>query len=142
MRRREMPMVCANPDLVVHVGSRLLFCAGALAAPYEAMGGVVQQAGKPYAPIYERALALAAERRGQTTPLARVLAIGDSMHTDIAGACRLGIDALFVTSGIHRDELHGVTADGREEALDRAAYAQFLEGAGCQPRAAITSLAW
>ena len=66
-----------------------------------------------------------------------MLAIGDAMRTDIKGACDQGIDALFVTSGIHRGELHAPAGP-----LDRSAYAQFLAGADCRPRAAIAELAW
>ncbi len=137
MRARDLVLISANPDLVVHVGERLVYCAGALAERYGESGGRVLQAGKPYPPIYDRALGLAQIIRGQTVERARVLAIGDAMRTDIKGACDQGIDALFVTSGIHRGELHAPAGP-----LDRSAYAQFLAGADCHPRAAITELAW
>jgi HAD superfamily hydrolase (TIGR01459 family) len=137
MLKRDLVMISANPDLVVHVGERLIYCAGALAERYAARGGRVLQAGKPYAPIYERALGLAEIIAGRSVERARVLAIGDAMRTDIKGACDQGIDALFVTSGIHRGELHQPQGP-----LDHSAYAQFLVGAGCRPRAAIAELAW
>ena len=137
MLARDLVLISANPDLVVHVGQKLIYCAGALAERYAGRGGKVLQAGKPYAPIYERALALAEILRGSRVERARVLAIGDAMRTDIKGACDRGIDALFVTSGIHRDELHRPPG-----ALDRAAYAQFLAVADCRPRAAIAELVW
>ena len=99
MLKRDMALISANPDLVVHVGERLIYCAGALAERYAERGGRVLQAGKPYAPIYKRALGMAETIRGRAVERARVLAIGDAMRTDIKGACDQGIDALFVTSG-------------------------------------------
>ena len=80
-----MPMICANPDIVIHRGETLIYCAGALARRYEELGGAVVYAGKPYPPIYDRALALAERARGAPVDRRRVLAIGDGMKTDIAG---------------------------------------------------------
>src|SRR4051812_39674573 len=94
-RERRLPLVCANPDIVVERGDRLIYCAGAVAELYRELGGEVVFYGKPHRPIYERAVALAAEQRGRPTPLARVLAIGDSVRTDLAGAHGFGIDCLF-----------------------------------------------
>jgi HAD superfamily hydrolase (TIGR01459 family) len=106
MALRRMTMICANPDIVIHRGETLIHCAGALAQRYEGLGGPVIYAGKPHAPIYDRALALAERARGAAIDRRQVLAIGDGMKTDIAGAARAGLDALFVTGGIHRS-LHG-----------------------------------
>lgn len=103
-RVRELPLVCANPDLVVHVGPDLLPCAGALGALYEQIGGEVFWAGKPFPIAYDTALAEAARLRDADVPPARVLAIGDSIRTDLAAAAGAGVDALFIFSGIHRDE--------------------------------------
>ena len=108
MAARGMTMICANPDIVIHRGETLIHCAGALARRYGEIGGKVIYAGKPHAPIYDRALALAERARGATIDKSRVLGIGDGMKTDIAGAARAGLDALFVTGGIHR-ALHGET---------------------------------
>ena len=108
---RAMPLVCANPDIVIHRGDTLVYCAGALARRYEELGGSVIYAGKPYGPIYRRALALAERSRGAPIDRRRVLAIGDGMKTDIAGAAGAGLDALLVTHGIHRAALHGETLD-------------------------------
>lgn len=108
MAIRGMTMICANPDIVIHRGETPVHCAGALARRYEKLGGSVVYAGKPHAPIYDRALALAERARGAPIEKRRVLAIGDGMKTDIAGATRAGLDALFVTGGIHRS-LHGET---------------------------------
>ena len=136
MRERKLDMICANPDLVVHVGEQLIFCAGSVAQAYEDRGGRVLQAGKPFAPIYERALSFAQKIRGAAVPHERILAIGDAMRTDIAGAVDFGVDALFVTRGIHREELHS------GDAIDVAAYRQFLEENPKHPMAAIPELVW
>ncbi|MBA3517958.1 MAG: TIGR01459 family HAD-type hydrolase [Rhizobiales bacterium] len=93
---RRLTMVCANPDLVVERGDRLLYCAGALARLYEELGGEAVLVGKPHAPIYRAARRLVAELGGAT-----ILAIGDGLPTDIRGACDNGLDVLFVTGGIH-----------------------------------------
>src|SRR6185437_3656880 len=85
LRARNLLMVCANPDLVVERGDRLIYCAGAIADLYGSLGGEVLYAGKPHRPIYEAALAKAAAARGQAPTLDRVLAIGDSVRTDLTG---------------------------------------------------------
>ncbi len=108
MLARGMAMICANPDIVIHRGDALIYCAGALARRYEDLGGSVTYAGKPYGPIYDRALALAERARGARIDKSRVLAIGDGMKTDIIGATRAELDVLFVTGGIHRS-LHKET---------------------------------
>jgi HAD superfamily hydrolase (TIGR01459 family) len=136
MRRRGLDLISANPDLVVHVGDQLIYCAGAIAQAYEERGGRVLQAGKPFSPIYERALAVAEKLRGAPVRRERILAIGDAMRTDVAGAIDFGVDALFVTKGIHREELHPASG------LDLAAYRQFLAESPSQPTAAIPELAW
>ena len=136
MHRRKLDFISANPDLVVHVGDKLIYCSGAIAERYEEAGGRVLQAGKPFRPIYERAVALAGQLRGGAPDLRRVLAIGDALRTDIQGACDFGIDALFVTSGIHRGDLHAAGA------LDEAALDRALAEAGVRPVAAIPELVW
>lgn len=106
MRRRNLFMVCANPDLVVERGDKLIPCAGALAAVYEDMGGSVYYAGKPHRPVYEEARAIAAKIAGRDTiPQDRILAIGDAIRTDIAGARSFGINAILIARGIHAHEL-------------------------------------
>jgi len=99
---RGVPMICANPDLVVHRGDRLIFCAGSLAALYAELGGHVSLAGKPHRPIYEVA------SRALPSPPRRTLCIGDGLFTDVKGAGDFGADCLFVTHGIHRNELAAV----------------------------------
>ncbi|MGK9052391.1 TIGR01459 family HAD-type hydrolase [Neorhizobium petrolearium] len=97
---RDVPLICANPDLVVERGHRIIPCAGAVAAYYEELGGKTRVAGKPHRPIYEETLAAAREVRGDFT-MDRVLAIGDGMPTDVRGALAYGLDLLYISGGIH-----------------------------------------
>jgi HAD superfamily hydrolase (TIGR01459 family) len=94
---RKLPMICANPDRLVHVGDRIVLCPGTLAEMYEARGGEVVWLGKPYRTVYSMCL--------EAMGVRRVLALGDSMVTDIAGATAAGIDSGLIVSGIHREEL-------------------------------------
>lgn len=139
MRARNLELICANPDIVVEDGGMLFYCAGAIAERYAGAGGKVIQAGKPFAPIFTRALEIAWGPGTKTIDRARVLVIGDAMGTDIKGAHGQGFDSLFVTSGIHRQELHG-PAQG--SGLDAAAFRQFVEAADFAPTAAIPELVW
>ncbi len=102
-RGLERTMICANPDIQVHRGAKLIWCAGALAAEYEKLGGQVIYFGKPHPPVYDAALARLTAIRGGATEATRILAIGDGMRTDILGANRIGLDSLFITAGIHGD---------------------------------------
>jgi HAD superfamily hydrolase (TIGR01459 family) len=104
---RGLPLICANPDIVVQRGDKLIYCAGALAQLYESLGGQVIMAGKPFAPIYEMALGAAAVQLGRAPDPARVLCIGDGLPTDIRGANARGLDVLFVANGIHGAETVG-----------------------------------
>ena len=106
MLRRDLLMICANPDLLVERGDRIVPCAGAIGLAYEEIGGSVYYAGKPHRPIYERALAQAADLAGREIAKPRVLAIGDAIRTDIAGAAAFGIDSLLIARGIHAEELN------------------------------------
>jgi HAD superfamily hydrolase (TIGR01459 family) len=136
MRERTLPMICANPDVVVERGDTLVYCAGAIADLYAAAGGEVIFAGKPYRPIYEQALAIAQAARGAPVEPARVLAIGDSVRTDLKGAAAFGIDCLFVTAGIHADEL------GHRDDPDLSALTDIFAAAGTYPKAVMRRLAW
>lgn len=111
-RARDLEMLCANPDLVVRMGDRLIVCAGAVAAEYARLGGRVVMAGKPHAPIYRLAFAEVDARAGRVVDKARILAIGDGIGTDLAGANAERIDALFIASGVHGEKLR------RDGALD------------------------
>jgi HAD superfamily hydrolase (TIGR01459 family) len=130
---RKLSMICANPDHMVERGDRLVWCAGALASLYERQGGWVIYAGKPYAPIYELAAEIIAERAGRKLSRNEILAIGDGIHTDMAGATGFGLDAVFVASGLH------VGPGG--EGLDDVRLAELFEGRK-PPRAAMPALAW
>jgi HAD superfamily hydrolase (TIGR01459 family) len=136
MLARKLFMVCGNPDVVVERGSTLVYCAGAIADLYASMGGEVLYAGKPYRPIYDMALAKAESAAGRKIPLSRVLAVGDSVRTDLKGARTLGVDFLFVTSGIHAEEL------GSREQPDNAALTETFTAAGGAPTAVIRELRW
>ncbi|WP_242220908.1 TIGR01459 family HAD-type hydrolase [Shinella zoogloeoides] len=97
---RKLPFICANPDLIVERGHKLIPCAGALAQLYEDLGGATRIAGKPYRPIYEKSLAEARAVRGDFD-LSRVIAVGDGMPTDVRGAEAFGLDVLYISGGIH-----------------------------------------
>ncbi|HVY51589.1 MAG TPA: TIGR01459 family HAD-type hydrolase [Devosia sp.] len=103
--RRKLPLICANPDRVVEHGGRIIYCGGALADLYEAHGGLIRMAGKPYRQIYDEALRLAEGAAGRTLDRRRILAIGDSVRTDAIGAANAGLDLLFITGSIHAAEL-------------------------------------
>jgi HAD superfamily hydrolase (TIGR01450 family) len=101
LRSRNLPMICANPDLMVERGERLVWCAGALARDYGLLGGRTLIAGKPHRPIYEAALNAAGEGLGRGVAASDALAIGDGMLTDVKGATDNGIDVLYVSAGVH-----------------------------------------
>lgn len=132
-RQRDLPMVCANPDLVVHHLGRRAICAGAIAQRYEALGGTVRWHGKPFPGVYRNALRLL----GIADPK-RILAIGDSLRTDIAGANAAGIDAIVVAGGIHYEEFG--CSEGQMP--DPARIAAAATAAGAHPIAALDQLRW
>ena len=127
----RLPMICANPDHIVRWGDRLIYCAGALAAVYEEVGGQVIHAGKPHGPIYERAMSCAKAFVPDISK-SRILAIGDGLQTDILGANRFGIDAIYVAGegGIHSG------------ARDAEAIAKSLVDAKVHAVGAMVGLAW
>jgi HAD superfamily hydrolase (TIGR01459 family) len=134
---RALPFVCANPDLIVDVGSSRLLCAGSIAAEYERQGGVVFWAGKPHPSAYGTALHVAGVLRGRPLQLTRILGVGDAVRTDLAAARGLGIDALLIAGGIHDREL---LRDGR---IDRDSLAALFSLAETPPAvAAMMRLAW
>jgi HAD superfamily hydrolase (TIGR01459 family) len=134
---RGLVMICANPDRVVQRGDQLVYCGGALADLYEALGGAVVMAGKPHAPIYVLALDRAAAELGRPLARERVLSIGDGVATDLAGAAAQGLDALFIAHGIHAAEL--TLGEGP---LDPAQVGGFLAREGAAARFAMPALAW
>lgn len=133
---RRLPMICANPDIVVQKGDRLIYCGGALAQRYEQMGGEVIMAGKPHAPIYDLCLGEAQVLLGRPLDRARVLCIGDAVATDAKGANDQGLDVLFVASGIHGAETIG--PDG----VDALAVERLLAKDGARATFTIADLAW
>ncbi len=109
-RGYDLELLCANPDIVVQFGDKLIWCAGALARDYEAMDGRVVMAGKPCAPIYELAYRELAGAGARAVSRERILAIGDGLPTDIAGANAQKLDSIFIASGMHAESLW---SDGR-----------------------------
>ncbi len=126
-----VPMVCANPDIMVERGHQLIYCAGALAADYEARGGKVTYAGKPHAPIYERTLAEIARIRGRPVAKEDILCIGDGVETDLKGAHVAGLRSVFIASPIF-------VPDG----LDADVLAKLFSATPFTPVAALPALAW
>ncbi|MBV9511125.1 MAG: TIGR01459 family HAD-type hydrolase [Caulobacteraceae bacterium] len=135
--RRGLTMICANPDRVVQRGERLIYCGGALADLYAALGGPVLMAGKPYAPIYRLALAEAEALLDRPLDPARVLCIGDGVATDVKGANDQGLDCLFIAKGIH-----GAAALGEDGRLDAGRTAALLAREGVHAALAMADLAW
>lgn len=132
---RQVPMICGNPDKMVEKGDKLIPCAGALAERYEAMGQTVVYAGKPHRPIYDLALSKVGACLGHEPQRQDILAIGDGLHTDIAGAGLMGIDALYVASAVHAD----ISNDG---ALSQQSMRTLFRDTPRKPIAAIRRLAW
>lgn len=124
-RSRALPFLCANPDIVVQRGDRLVYCAGALARLYEAMGGEAVYYGKPHRVVFERARDIA--RR--SAQVSRPIVIGDGIETDIDGAHRAGLDALFIAGGIHAQD-------------DEQALAGLFREHGVGAVAAMRALRW
>ncbi|MGI9477702.1 MAG: TIGR01459 family HAD-type hydrolase [Hyphomicrobiaceae bacterium] len=134
LQRRNIAMLCANPDIRVERGDRIVYCAGALAEAYEKLGGDVVYAGKPHLPIYELALHMINDSRGEVVPKGRVIAIGDGLKTDIAGAAAAGLRSVFVASGLHVEGGRALSS----ELVDELFKDSPLE----RPVAAMQTLAW
>lgn len=134
-RTRALPMICANPDLKVERGEKLIYCAGAIAEAYAAIGGEVVYAGKPHKPIYDLAFAQVMARHGAAVPRHRIVAIGDGIRTDIAGAAAARIDSVFVASALH-------VAGGGGSHLDSELVDNLFTENGARPIAALNQLSW
>ena len=134
---RGLLMICANPDIVVQRGDKMIYCAGALAALYETLGGQVLMAGKPHAPIYGAAYAEAERLVGTPVPKARMLAIGDGLVTDVKGAANEGLPILFICGGIHAADT--LTPEGR---LQPDKLAALLTQADARADYALADLRW
>ncbi len=129
----NIPMICINPDKVVNVGAHTTLCPGALAEMYEGWGGRVTYYGKPHVPFYEQAWELTG-----CPDKARMIAVGDSLHTDIQGANSFGIDSLFNLSGIHRDE---VLCDQYRD-IHPEKLAALIDDQPHKPTAVLNGFAW
>ncbi|MBZ9920287.1 MULTISPECIES: TIGR01459 family HAD-type hydrolase [unclassified Mesorhizobium] len=134
LRARNLPFICANPDIMVERGERIIWCAGALARDYAQLGGRTLIAGKPYAPVYDVAMREVAEILGRPVERRQVLAIGDGMLTDIKGAADNGFDVLYVSGGIHARDY------GDASQPDPARLAAFLDRHAYHPVAVIPRL--
>ena len=128
---RRVPMICANPDIMVERGKQLIYCAGALAADYAAKDGKVVYAGKPHAPIYERTLREIARLKGRAVANDKILCIGDGVDTDLAGAHNAGFKSVFIASPIF-------VPDG----LNATVLADLFAQRPFAPVAAMPALAW
>ena len=128
---RGLTMLCANPDLVVHRGDRLLYCAGSLAEAYQALGGPVIYYGKPHLPVYESALTALGAILGRVP--GRPLAVGDGLLTDIKGANAAEIEALFIADGVHGEDIEPYSGEHLA-----ALFARF----GAKAGSATRKLAW
>lgn len=104
MRGRDLPMICANPDIKVERGRRQVYCAGAIAREYQQMGGRVALAGKPHQPIYDLARREAEAVLAKAVDAKHILAIGDGLLTDVKGAVNCGYDVLYISAGVHANE--------------------------------------
>lgn len=134
LRSRNLPFICANPDIMVERGTRLVWCAGALARDYGQLGGRMLIAGKPHRPIYEAAMKAVAEIRGQAVDKSRILAIGDGVLTDVKGAADYGTDVLYISGGVHAADY---STDGK---IDHVAMEKFLQKHGHAPVATLYAL--
>lgn len=132
----KLPFICANPDLVVEKGDKMLWCAGALARDYAAMGGETRIVGKPHKPIYDLAISRLAKLSGTPIERSRILAIGDGMPTDILGAKQNNLDVLYISAGIHSAEY------GDAENPDDDKLQQFLQLHDASPIAYLPRLCW
>jgi len=133
---RNLPLICANPDRVVEHGGRIIYCGGALADLYEAHGGRIRMAGKPYRQIYDEALRLAEAAAGRSLERTRILAIGDSVRTDAIGAANAGLDLMFITGSIHAHELDAFGSP------DPEAIRALVAPSGARLKGFMPRLAW
>jgi HAD superfamily hydrolase (TIGR01459 family) len=129
----SLPMLCANPDIVVDMGDKRLYCAGALAQMYEEMGGTALYFGKPHPPIYDLARRRLAEAGAPSDP--QILCIGDGISTDIQGGMAEALDTLFITGGLEADRFGPDV-----ENPDPARLTDWLEGKELSPTSAMGRL--
>jgi HAD superfamily hydrolase (TIGR01459 family) len=131
LKKRNLTFLCANPDIVVQRGGRLVYCAGALACAYEKVGGSCVYYGKPFRPVYDVALDVLKKAAGRE--ILRPLAVGDGIVTDIAGANAMDIEAVFIADGIHGEDIPELTPRAMKD---------FFESHHVTARAAMRGLVW
>ena len=136
LAEKDVPFICANPDLVVERGDRLIYCAGSLAKMYEELGGKTLVAGKPHAPIYNLAMQRLAQVNQGELARSDAIAIGDGMPTDVAGAISNGFDLLYISAGIHASS-YGPPDDPDQQALE-----EFLQANKAEATAWLPRLVW
>ena len=129
----ELPMICANPDYVVMRGGAMEICAGTIALAYEEIGGAVRYHGKPHAGIYRTCLGLFDGIAPE-----RILAVGDSVRTDVVGALAMDLQAVFIVSGIHKEKLMSAETG----AVDQDRLAALYRAEGGTPLAALLEFRW
>jgi HAD superfamily hydrolase (TIGR01459 family) len=134
---RGIAMICANPDRIVQRGDRIIYCAGTLADMYEAMGGKVIMAGKPYAPIYDLCYQALSQITAKPADKLRILAIGDGLPTDVLGANDQGLDLVFIAAGIH-----AVEATNAEGQLDPVLLSEVLASQNAHAKYVASTLSW
>jgi HAD superfamily hydrolase (TIGR01459 family) len=135
-KARGLPMLCVNPDVVVERGTRLIWCAGAIANRYAEKGGAVTMVGKPFPEIYRAALRRLGEMTGNAVERAAVLAIGDGAQTDVRGAVNEGLDVLFIAGGIHAGQF------GDRDRPEAEEVGRFLGEHGLAARGFLPRLRW
>jgi len=136
LKSRDLPFVCANPDIVVEDGGIMRLCAGALAREYEKIGGEIIIVGKPHKPVYDYAHAMLNEASGTPIDKSKILAIGDGINTDIAGALGFGFDVFYISAGIHAAD-YGAADNPDERQLQK-----FLDAHNAKPVAWMPRLNW
>ncbi len=137
-RARNLPMICANPDIVVRWGDRMIYCGGALAALYEELGGSVTYAGKPHKPIYDLALARLRAIKPDLQSH-KILVIGDGLGTDILGANQQNLDVIFIADGIASEAVND--SEG-EDGFAAPTIERFLQNHHVHAMAAMKGLKW
>lgn len=132
-KQKDLPLLCANPDVVVDRGETREYCAGAVAQLYTDMGGTSLYFGKPYPPVYD----LARRRLAEVKPGiadAAILAIGDGPHTDIEGAMGEDLDSLFISGGLAAKETK------TSQSPDESALSDYIQGENINPTYTIGRL--
>ncbi|MBL4873427.1 MAG: HAD hydrolase-like protein, partial [Rhodobacteraceae bacterium] len=134
-KTRGLKLLCANPDIIVDVGDKRIYCAGAIAQAYTEAGGTSLYFGKPHSPIYELAYTRLAATTGRRIDADRILCIGDGINTDIRGGVAEDLDTLFITGGLAASEINETNGKPNEREL-----ASFIANHKLSPTFAISGL--